>query len=239
MSDLFIIYKPYKDLSTIECLLMCWIVSLHNARQPVCFSNEYASRVLKVSVSTITRAITNLKSLGFINTFQPLGDRRFIHLLKQPEIEVINLEVCDLEGVINLTTPPNQIDDTPNQIDDTPSSQRRDPLVNLTTNNKEYNKAYNDTNASYDYDLRFKNIINQFPKSKQKGIEDAYNYTWIFLKEEDKKQIEKVIPLYLKRNEQTPIFIKTIAAYFNDKFWITDEITLNLIPKPEKKKIKF
>jgi hypothetical protein len=109
----------------------------------------------------------------------------------------------------------------------------------LTTNNKEYNKAYNDTNASYENDLRFKTIINQFPKSKQKGIEDAYNYTWIFLKEEDKKQIEKVIPLYIQRNEKTQNFIKTIAKYFNDKFWITDEITLNLIPKPEKKKIKF
>ena len=142
MSQVFIIYKPYKDLSTTECLLMSWIISLNDAKQAICFSNQYASKMLKVSVPTITRSVAQLKSLGFINTFQPFGDKRFIHLIKKPELENISLEVCDLEGVEDLTTPDNQNEYTPNQNDTYPSSQGLNPLITTITNNKEYKKEY-------------------------------------------------------------------------------------------------
>ena len=102
MTQPFIIYKPYKDLSTTECLLMSWIISLNDAKQAVCFSNQYASKMLKVSIPTITRSVAHLKSLGLINTFQPLGDKRFIHLIKKPELENISLEVCDLDVLVHL-----------------------------------------------------------------------------------------------------------------------------------------
>jgi hypothetical protein len=236
MKEAFIVYRPYKDLSTIECLLMSWIISLNDKKQQICFTNEYASRMLKVSIPTITRAIAHLKSLGHINTYQPVGDRRIIHLLKKPEVEVLKIEVCDLfGGVEDMITPDNQNDYTPNQNDTNPSSQGLEPLITTITNNKEYNKDNNDTTPSYD--LRFIKILDLFPKSKHKGIDEAYNYTWIFLKEEDKKEIEKILPVYIQRNKQTPNYIKPINKYFNEKFWITDDISLSLInkPKPEHK----
>ncbi len=235
MSEVFIVYRPYKHLTWVESMLMSWIVSLNDAKQVVCFSNEYASKLLKVSVPTITRAISKLKSLGLINTFQPLGDKRFIHLLNKPEIEDISFQSCDLEGVINMTTPPNQDDYTPNHNDYTPSSQGLDPLITMITNNKEDKKDNNITLASYETDTRFNKIVQLFPKGKQKGIEDAYNYVWLFLKEEDKKQIEKILPVYIQRNKDEPKFIKPVNKYFNEKFWITDDISLSLLKeKPSK-----
>lgn len=238
MSEIFIIYRPYKDLSWVESMLMSWIISLNDAKQAVCFSNEYASKMLKVSVPTITRSISKLKEKGYINTFQPLGDKRFIHLLNYPEIEVISFQSCDLEGVINMTTPTNHSDYTPNHNDYTPSSQGLDPLITLITNNIEDKKDNNDTLVSYETDVRFNKIVQQFPKSKQKGIQEAYDYTWLFLKEDDKKEIEKIVPVYIQRNKETPNYIKPINKYFNEKFWITDDISLTLLKTNKNKPVK-
>jgi hypothetical protein len=215
---------------------MSWIISLNDAKQAICFSNQYASKMLKVSVPTITRSVAQLKSLGFINTFQPFGDKRFIHLIKKPELENISLEVCDLEGVEDLITHDNQNEYTPNQNDTYPSSQGLEPIITTITNNIEYKKDNNDTTL---YDLRFNKIVELFPKSKHKGVDEAYNYTWLFLNDEDKKQIEKILPVYIQRNKQTPNYIKQISNYFNEKFWITDEISLSLLKenktKPQKR----
>ena len=235
MSQVFIIYKPYKDLSTTECLLMSWIISLNDAKQAICFSNQYASKMLKVSIPTITRSVAQLKSLGFINTFQPFGDKRFIHLIKKPELENISLEVCDLEGVEDLITHDNQNEYTPNQNDTYPSSQGLEPIITTITNNIEYKKDNNDTTL---YDLRFNKIVELFPKSKHKGVDEAYNYTWLFLNDEDKKQIEKILPVYIQRNKQTPNYIKQISNYFNEKFWITDDISLSLLKENKSKPVK-
>jgi hypothetical protein len=126
--------------------------------------------------------VAQLKSLGFINTFQPFGDKRFIHLIKKPELENISLEVCDLEGVEDLITHDNQNEYTPNQNDTYPSSQGLEPIITTITNNKEYKKDNNDTTL---YDLRFNKIVELFPKSKHKGVDEAYNYTWVFLSDRE------------------------------------------------------
>ena len=234
MKEAFIVYRPYKDLSTIECLLMSWIISLNDARQTICFSNEYAGKLLKVSDRTIRSSVSKLKSLGYINTFQT-RDRRFIYLNNRPEIENISLEVCNIDGVENTSTQEEIISIQGGK--DFHTDRKIIPLgeENISTYNKEYNKDNNDTTPSYD--LRFIKILDLFPKSKHKGIDEAYNYTWIFLKEEDKKEIEKILPVYIQRNKQTPNYIKPINKYFNEKFWITDDISLSLInkPKPEHK----
>jgi hypothetical protein len=216
---------------------MSWIISLNDAKQNICFSNEYAGRLLRVSTPTITRAIARLKTLGFINTFQPLGDKRFIHLLNRPEIEDISIQVCDLEGVINLTTPPNQNDYTPNQNEETPSSQRLDPLINMITNNKEDNKDNNDDAvvSSFDFpfswekDKAFKDIINQFPQEKRLGLDEAYDMIWTELTDEEKRRVAFIVPHYLQRNIKTPNFVKRVNNYFKERFWETDEITLSLL----------
>jgi len=237
MKEQFIIYKPYKDLSTIECLLMSWIISLNDARQTICFSNEYAGKTLKVSDRTIRSSVSKLKSLGYINTFQT-RDRRFIYLVKYPEIEVINFQSCDLVGVENTSTQEEIVSIQGGNNFHTDRKELPFREEKSSTYNKEYNKDNNDTLASYETDTRFNKIVGLFPKSKQKGIQEAFNYTWLFLKEDDKKQIEKILPVYIKRcMNDDPKFIKPINKYFNEKFWITDDISLSLInkPKPEAK----
>jgi len=226
MTEPFIIYRPYKDLSWVESMLMSWIISLNDAKQAVCFSNEYASRLLKQSPRNISRSISNLKQLGFINTFQPLGDKRFIHLLNKPEVEDISFQSCDLEGVVNMTTPHRQDVYTHRQDDYTPTTNVLPPIDTMSINNKEHKK---DNNTLASYDLRFNKIVELFPKSKQKGIDEAFNYVWIFLKEDDRKQIEKILPVYIQRNKDEPKFIKPVNKYFNEKFWITDDISLSLL----------
>ena len=233
MKDTFISYRPYTDLTLVESMLMSWIISLNDAKQSICFSNEYASKMLKVSIPTITRSVSSLKKKGFINTFQPLGDKRFIHLVKYPEIEVIGFQSCDIEGIVNMTKPDSQDDYTPIHNEETPSSKRLNPLITEITNNKEYKKDNNIAQASYESDLRFMKIIQLFPKGKQMGIEDAYNYTWLFLKESDKIDIEKILPVYIQRNQNEPKYIKPINKYFNEQFWKIDEVSLSLLNKPQ------
>jgi hypothetical protein len=238
MTQPFIIYRPYKDLSWVESMLISWIISLNDAKQAVCFSNEYAGKLLKQSPRNISRSISKLKSLGFINTFQPLGDKRFIHLINKPEIEDISFQSCDLEGVVNMTTPHRQDDYTHSNNDYTPTTNVLHPIDNLSINNKEDNKDNNDTQASYETDTRFNKIVGLFPKSKQKGIQEAFNYTWLFLNDDDKKQIEKILPVYIQRNKDEPKFIKPINKYFNEKFWITDDISLSLLKENKTKPVK-
>lgn len=142
MNRQFIIYRPYKDLSTIECLLMSWVISLNEAKQTICFSNEYASKQLKVSDRTITNSISKLKSLGFINTYIT-REKRFIYLVKEPELENISLEACDLDGVENISTRHENISTQ------TGNNFHPDPKIfpfrveNSSTYNKEYNKEDN------------------------------------------------------------------------------------------------
>ena len=141
MSQQFIIYKPYKDLSTIECLLMSWIISLNDAKQTICFSNEYASKTLKVSDRTISSSVSKLKLLGYINTFQT-RERRVIYLIKHPELENISLEVCDLIGEENIST---QVEDTSIQGGNNFHTEWKElpsRVENTSTNNIEYKKEY-------------------------------------------------------------------------------------------------
>ena len=176
-----------------------------------------------------------MKTLGFINTFQPLGDKRFIHLLNRPEIEDISIQVCDLEGVVNLITPPNHNDYTPNHNDYTPSSQGLDPLITMITNNKEDNKDYNTQHTTNEIliewkeDKRFCKVASVFPENKLKEIKRAYDYFWLFLPENDKLEIERTLPTYIQRNQTNKNYIKQIDKYFESRFWITDETTLSLL----------
>jgi hypothetical protein len=237
MKEQFIIYKPYKDLSTIECLLMSWIISLNDARQTICFSNEYAGKTLKVSDRTIRSSVSKLKSLGYINTFQT-RDRRFIYLVKQPELENISLEVCDLLGVENTSTQEEIVSIQGGNNFHTDRKELPFREEKSSTYNIDNNKDNNDTLASYETDTRFNKIVELFPKSKQKGIEEAFNYTWLFLNDDDKKQIEKILPVYIQRNKDEPKFIKPVNKYFNEKFWITDDISLSLLKGNKTKPLK-
>ena len=175
MKDTFITYRPYKDLSTTECLLISWIISLNDSKQSICFSNNYAATRLIQSPRNISRCITSLKDKGFISTFQSGGDKRFIHLKKRPELLVFNSESCDIGGIDNMITPNSQIDYTPNQNvyqDGTNCPSTQDKLSN---NNKEYNKEYNKAvSAETTTDLVLKQTI------KKDNKEDEELFTWMF-----------------------------------------------------------
>jgi hypothetical protein len=216
---------------------MSWIISLNDARQTICFSNEYAGKTLKVSDRTIRSSVSKLKSLGYINTFQT-RDRRFIYLVKYPEIEVINFQSCDLEWVENTSTQEEIVSIQGGNNFHTDRKELPFREEKSSTYNIDNNKDNNDTLASYETDTRFNKIVGLFPKSKQKGIEEAFNYTWLFLNDDDKKQIEKILPVYIQRNKDEPKFIKPVNKYFNEKFWITDDISLSLLKGNKTKPLK-
>jgi hypothetical protein len=216
---------------------MSWIISLNDARQTICFSNEYAGKTLKVSDRTIRSSVSKLKSLGYINTFQT-RDRRFIYLIKYPEIEVINFQSCDLEWVENTSTQEEIVSIQGGNNFHTDRKELPFREEKSSTYNIDNNKDNNDTLASYETDTRFNKIVGLFPKSKQKGIEEAFNYTWLFLNDDDKKQIEKILPVYIQRNKDEPKFIKPVNKYFNEKFWITDDISLSLLKGNKTKPVK-
>ncbi len=131
MSNFFIQYRPYKGLNNIECQLMSWIVGLHKQNKTICFTNRYASFVFRVSESTITRGLKGLLDKGYVESYQPYGDKRFIRVLEIPPVEEFNDEVCDLEvsddRVVNMTTGGSQFDEGYSQSDE-------GGVVNLTTN---------------------------------------------------------------------------------------------------------
>ena len=237
MTEPFIIYRPFKDLSTIECLLMSWIISLNDKKRTICFSNEYAGNMLNVSDRTIRTSISKLKSLGFINTFIT-REKRIIYLVKQPEIKDVSLEVCDIFGEEETSIQGGNNFHTDRKI--LPHRQENISIreENTSTYNKEYNKDNNDTLASYETDTRFNKIVELFPKSKQKGIQEAFDYTWLFLNDDEKKQIEKILPVYIQRNKDEPKFIKPVNKYFNEKFWITDDISISLLKENKTKQVK-
>lgn len=239
MSEVFIVYRPYKHLSPTESLLMSWIISLNDNQRTICFSNEYAGNMLNVSDRTIRSAISKLKSLGFINTFIT-REKRIIYLVRKPEVKDVSVEVCDILGEENTS-----IQGGKNNLPDRKELPSRQETISVreeisSTYNKEYNKDNNDTTPC-DTDLRFNKIVQLFPKGKQIGIQEAYDYVWQFLKEEDKKTIEKILPVYIQRNKETPNYIKPINKYFNEQYWNSDTISLTLLNKPKKveKKFKF
>jgi len=235
--DIFIMYKPYKDLSTIECLLMSWIISLNDAKQSICFSNEYAGKVCRTTDRTIRSSISKLKSLGYINTFQT-RDSRFISLVNKPDIEDLSIQVCDLEGEENISTQGGN---------DFHTDRKNIPFreENISTYNKEYNKdnniehTTNEVLEEWKQDNRFCKIAGMFPETKLKNINRAFDYYWRFLPEKDKLEIERTLPTYIQRNDKNKNYIKQIDNYFECNFWITDETTLSLLRQKQPTKKKF
>lgn len=96
MGEFFIKYRPYQGLDTIERLLMSWIVGLHDSKKTICFSNQYAGKVIETSDRTIRTKINLLVEKGFIKT-HITPTRRFIQVIKIPILENISVDVCDLE----------------------------------------------------------------------------------------------------------------------------------------------
>ena len=96
MAGFFIQYRPYQGLDTIERLLMSWIIGLHESRKTICFSNQYAAKVIETSDRTIRTKINSLVEKGFIKT-HITPTRRFIQVIKTPTLEDISVDVCDLE----------------------------------------------------------------------------------------------------------------------------------------------
>jgi hypothetical protein len=96
MSNFFIQYRPYQGLDTIERLLMSWIIGLHDNKQTICFSNQYAAKVVETSDRTIRTKINSLVEKGYIKT-HITPTRRFIQVINIPTLEDIRIDLCDLD----------------------------------------------------------------------------------------------------------------------------------------------
>ena len=228
----FIIFQNYDNFKNHENILMSLIVGLHNSNKTICFSNYYASLKCGVTTRTIIRTINDFVEKGYITCDYINNNGRIIKLIKQPPL-FDYVEDCDM-GVTENHTPMTQVH--------TPMTQSHRGGDRVSHNNIEYN-IDNNIEASYGDDLiffawkndnRFLNVINQFPENKRIGIKEAYDFTWQFLEEKDKLEIEKTLPMYISRNNKDLNYIKSVKNYFNDKFWIKDQITLDLLKKKNK-----
>lgn len=122
-------------------------------------------------------------------------------------------------------------EEQPNNNTNQPKDNTEQPNDNLKTNYKEKEKEkYNNHISSHSaYDERFTKIVNLFPSTKLNGVEDAYQYTWLWLDEEEKQTAEKMSKIYIERNQATPQYIKPIGKYFDERFWNIDKVSLDFI----------
>jgi len=233
----FIIFQNYKGFKNYENILMSLIVGLDKTKRTICFSNSYAALKCGVTTRTIIRTINNFVEDGYITCQHTNNNSRIIKLIKQPNL-LDYVETCDMSenetSVTDNHTSMTQVH--------TPMTQVHEGGDMVSHNNIEYN-IDNNIEASYGDDLiffawkndnRFLNVINQFPENKRIGMKEAYDFTWQFLEEKDKLEIEKTLPMYINRNNKNLNYIKSVKNYFNDKFWITDKITLDLLNKKTK-----
>ena len=243
----YIILHNYYHFKSYEDILMSLIVGLHNSKQVICFSNEYAALKCKVSQKTISLTISKFIELGYIEC-RYIKQGRVITLLNTPKS-------IDLKEECELETPLPQVKETittgneplPQVKGDITTGNEGITTGNfthylVTTNNIDNNidNTYATAQASvsnFEGDNRFMDLVRKFPQNKHKGVQEAYDYIWQFLSETEKQQVEKFIPVYIQRNSDTPKFIKPINKYFNERYWLKDDITESLINN--KKTTKF
>jgi len=94
----------FEGFNSTEDVLMSLIVSLHENKKQICFSNHYASLRCKVSVGTISRTLNSFSKNGFVKlNFTTNG--RVIELLNTPNYLEFNVD-CDIaERVEDVSNP--------------------------------------------------------------------------------------------------------------------------------------
>ncbi len=121
----------------------------------------------------------------------------------------------------------NQPNNNQTEPNNNPTETQQNPTE--TYKEKEKEKYNNHISSHTAYDERFTKIMNLFPSTKQKGVEDAYQYIWTWLDEEEKQTAEKMSKIYIERNLTTPQYIKSIGKYFEERFWNIDKVSLDFI----------
>jgi DNA-binding MarR family transcriptional regulator len=229
MGEFFIKYRPFQGLDNIECLLMSWIDGLHKSNKPVCFTNRYAGFVLGVSESTITRSLKKLSTNGYITTYQPFGDKRFIKLVELPSIRNFSDEVCELElpedRVVNMTTGGSQNDERYSQNDETGSHTDEGGVVRLTSNKIEHKieDKIVVSECEHTHPLYPKPFLEIVEKYKDKNDRLDYTYErWKELNPTEQKVAFDSVDLYfvyLSRYGKTK---KHLQYYLQDKVFNWD-----------------
>jgi vacuolar-type H+-ATPase subunit I/STV1 len=79
---------------------MSLIISLNEAGNVICFSNEYASFSLGTSISSVKRDLKRLKDLGYITTTSSNQTRK-IKVLTRPKVLDFSVEECEITEAQN------------------------------------------------------------------------------------------------------------------------------------------
>lgn len=142
MKDRFIKFRVYEGLSQSECLLMSLIISLNEAGNVICFSNEYASFSLGSSISSVKRDLKKLRDLGYIETTSPSMKRK-IKLINKPKVLDFSIEECEIqEDQIEPVVAQNEPAQNSHRLNMSQSVAQNEPVTgsNRATYKIEYKK---------------------------------------------------------------------------------------------------
>jgi len=228
MNQFFIKYRPYKGLDLLERLLMSWIVGLHENRKTICFSNQYASKMLDTSDRTIRSKVASLVEKGYIK-YHLYGKRRFIQVVRIPEIDIFLEDICELEEntstqVGNDFHDKEEITSTMEENKTIKEENISDRVVNISTYkivDKIEDKLVSE--SAHTHPLYPKSFLELVEKYKDKNDKLEYTYQrWTELNPTERQVAFDSVETYFLYLSRTGKVKKHLQYYLQDKVFNWD-----------------
>ena len=188
----YIIFYTYEGFNSFENALMSLIVGFNKSKRKPCFTNKYAGLRLGATERSVSTTINKFIEKGFIKTTFN-GSRRFISILKEPEIVNLNEDLCetmDVFTVENNSTPIEKSSTQHREIFYPDQKNILGSIENISGNNKEY--------------IKDNNINNNIDNNINKGLSHKCN------KEELDNLIEKFIKSGMTKEEAKEFATSTL-----------------------------
>ena len=163
-----------KDLSINEKCLLVEIQSLDTEETHCYASNEYFAEFFQCSIPTITRAITKLKNLGYIETENVDGRHRIIKMISLTnQNDEAPSSKCSTNNIIN-----NKVNNNSSSITTTSNSSN---TKNNFTETKNYSAKINTTKdksvSENEFDFGIQNNKSRKPNLYEKCLAMINDYT--------------------------------------------------------------
>jgi hypothetical protein len=230
----------FVGLNLYELLVMSLIYNYHRQGMVVCPSNEYIANKFRTHKNTITRTITSLKTQGFIEiTITPT--KRFIKVLRVPEILELSDEVCELEDDTNThlkgyTSHPTGEGVSPDRLEGITPQVRGSHLTGehivkkIIKNNKEESSSV----VADSYPPDFLSFVEDY------GDEDTYLKLgfelWNELSDSEKSKARSMVQAYFTYSLETNKSKKPLHFYLKDSVWTWGSV-IRVFKRPKPKPV--